>query len=565
MGSLALLALAWGAGAALARAPKPDPVEALRQALLASYAEPAERDQAIRASLGSLKTLGDLRRAIALPEWRDGYPDEAVAKVDGAHRRALREWFAESVRQVLGRGDEAAAGEMMNLLAEMAREPRGPGSEMARQLAPDVARWGRQGTPRVRLAAARTLGLLKPDATVAGPALEELLRSPGPDLRRAAAEALTGLLQEVALSATSPVPGQPPRTSRSEVARALLALLPALGHGLGDWQIDVRRRCAAGLDQAAQTFIGLIPEPAGLAEEEEPRQAPTPRVDARSELRPLVLGLRDQGTALARAVRDSDTEVRLVAQRTLEDLAKARLRWLRLVSATPGGNEGQSVPVDDPLAEGLRAALPNLAAGVADPEVRIRRAAIDVLEVLGPLATTAAPALARALNDPDRFVRWSAARTLGTLGPGVARVALPGLSRMLEDQDPDLRLVAANALARLNPGAQIVRTAKGPHGTGRGETALPALVRSMRSSDPALRIAALRTIQGMGSVAGSAVPALREALADPDPRVRQAAAEALGGLGPVARDATDDLRKAIADSSPDVRRAASDALLNVVR
>jgi HEAT repeat protein len=565
---LALLALMAGAQAAFTQAPKADPVECLRRTLRTTYQEPEERDKALRACVANLRALGDLRRALTLAEWRDAYPDQALAAVDGSHRRVLLERFAAGVRDVLRRGDVAAVTEMVNVLAEMATpeaaSPSGP--NLARQFAPDLAHLVRQGPPRVRMAAARALGLIEPDETVAGPALAELLQSPDPALRRAGVEGLANLLQRVAQSATGPIPGLPPRASRSEIARSAGGVVPGLGRGLGDWQVEVRRRCAAALSQAAETLLQLIPDPPSALEGEEPRHEVAPAGGSRSELRPLALALRDQGAALARALRDGDTEVRLQAQRALEDLAKARLRWLRLGS-TPSPNDAKPVAAtaDDPLAEGMRAALPNLAAAVADPEVRVRRAAIDVMEIMGPLALNAAPALARALNDPDRFVRWSAARTLGALGPGVSKIALPGLTRLLADPDADLRLAAAAAIERLNPSAQVVSTAKVPNGAGKGETALTALVRSLRSGDLALRVAALRTIKGMGPAARGAVPALREALGDPDAHVRQAAAETLGALGPSGRDAVEELRKAVTDPSPDVRRAAGDALLNVMR
>ena len=74
---------------------------------------------------------------------------------------------------------------------------------------------------------------------------------------------------------------------------------------------------------------------------------------------------------------------------------------------TPAALANEPV-VDDPLGEGLRALLPVLAMALTAKDVRVRRAALDVLDVLGPVATPASPAVARVLTDTDPFVRWSA-------------------------------------------------------------------------------------------------------------------------------------------------------------
>ena len=146
---------------------------------------------------------------------------------------------------------------------------------------------------------------------------------------------------------------------------------------------------------------------------------------ALAELRPLALVLREQGPTLARALRDADGEVRGLAAKGVEEMGQARWRWLRLASR--GGNQAESFG-EDPLLAGLQTTLPGLgAAAGGDPEVRVRRAAMDALEILGPAAAPAVPVLVRGLADPDRSTRWSAVRILGGIGPS-AGVALPALA-----------------------------------------------------------------------------------------------------------------------------------------
>jgi HEAT repeat protein len=550
-GGLALGALiVMAAVVARAQAGPAGPVEALRRVLQAPGTDVAARDRATRACLAALVRPGDLRRAATLPEWRDRPGDEAAA-VDRVNRAEVVNRFTRAVRDGLQHGDPAAMLVTIDLLAEVAGEARARGQapDLARPFAPDLAALVARGPPAARAAAARLLGQVRPPAEGAVPPLGELLQAADPALRRAAAEGLAGLIEAVA----HPAGEESEPAGRGEFVRMAAAVLPAVRLGLGDWHPEVRRRCVRATGQAAAGLARLLAEPPS-----HPEPGPT-HLQAKAEgaeFRPLALALRDQGPALAHALRDPDAEVRLQAQKALEELAHARRGWARAGAA------------DDPLLEGLRAAVPALADAVGDPDLRVRRAALDVLELLGPVGLPAARALAQALDDPDRFVRWSAVRTLSGLGPAALPWSAPGLTRLLDDKDLDVRLAAAGALERLAPAGAppVLRTIAAGYapGTPLARTALPALVRSLRAPDAEMRVAALRTLRSLNADARPAVPALCESLADPDERVRRSAAEVLGGLGPAARDAVGELRLALADRSPAVRRAAGDALLNIL-
>src|SRR5439155_995921 len=140
----------------------------------------------------------------------------------------------------------------------------------------------------------------------------------------------------------------------------------------------------------------------------------------------LIWACHQQVPALTQALGDPDAQVRLQAHQAFEELS---LTWNRLErraasfpavrvadgAATPSGllrvvAAGTQVrPEKVPLTaaelqeDETAAALAALAAGLCDPDVRARRAAVHALEALGPAAAPAAPALARALADPDRF------------------------------------------------------------------------------------------------------------------------------------------------------------------
>jgi HEAT repeat protein len=550
-------ALAVPVGVARGQAPAADPVERLRH-VLQSAAEVADRDRSTRDCIDGLKSLADLRRAMTLTEWRDRNPDSTFGAVDLANRAIVAERFQQAFRQLFARREATSAAVAVGMLADMASSARQAGEPVSylRPFGPDLADLVQHAPPKVQIIAARTLGMLDPDVSVAVPALGALLHSTDPNLRCAAAEGLFELLQAstqmVARDGLVASSG-----TRSGVVIATCTVLPVAGKGLADWHVEVRRRCVGTLGAGAAALGRLIGDPPSLTSGDGNDVSARIRAD-RDAVRPLALAVRDQEPALTKALRDGDTEVRLLAQRALEEVASARVRWVRL--------GGAALASDDPLLDGLTAALPALSSAANDADLRVRRAALDVLGVLGPASAPAVPALVHALRDTDRFVRWSAVRTLGAIGPAAARAALPGLTLLLDDEDLDVRKAAAETIQHLNPAAS------GYSGTGAAmshasvtHTAVPALVRSVRASDPEMRVAAIQTLRGMGSEMKPALPALREALADKDARVRQAAAEAVGALGPLARDAADDLRAVMNDTSPDVRQAAGEALLNVLR
>jgi HEAT repeat protein len=277
----------------------------------------------------------------------------------------------------------------------------------------------------------------------------------------------------------------------------------------------------------------------------------------RKELLPIIEALKEQSAALTHALADSDAQVRELARRALEDVTSPQLHLLgrvNQVAAGPGAEAKQpfhltSSSAANPLLENLQAMVQALAVGLTDPDVRARRAVVDVLESVGPAAAPAAQSLVTALKDPDRFVRWAAARTLGKIAPVEADSAVPALAELLRDHDLDLRLAAALALERYGPAAK---------------PAVPELIEGVKSTEPQLRVAAIRALGAVGGAdGGQAVPVLGACLRDTEPRVRQWAATVLGKFGPVAIDAEDWLRDVLEDPSPAVQKAAGDALLRI--
>jgi HEAT repeat protein len=258
--------------------------------------------------------------------------------------------------------------------------------------------------------------------------------------------------------------------------------------------------------------------------------------------------LGEPANGLARVLIDSDPGTRLMARKALEAMGNTRRRQERLQASFASNSISLSSMPDDPLVKTLHATMPQLIRGVTDPDVKIRQATIDVLEMFGDASRPGVPALVQALSDSNHFVRWAAGRTLGKIGPVQEDTAVPGLAKLLEESDLDLRLTAAWALEHFGPSAKA---------------AVPALTKAVARGDPEIRKAVMSTLIAIGKDAESAIPAITAELANPNPGVRMAAAEVLGRFGPAARSAENALKTALEDDDPEVRVAASDALLSI--
>jgi HEAT repeat protein len=522
-----------------------DPVQGLRQALQAPAHDLPGRDRTVKSRLVELHGLTEMAQALMLREWRDEDVTPQVAAGDRANRTTLLHSFEQEMRTIFAQGDpssQVAAAELLAAIGASARGTSGKES-LGRRLGPDLVELIAQGRPQVRPAAVRALGRVRPDWQVAQPALNDVIGSVLVEQRLAAADALVSLVEVVTELTARSRNASGVDATRGEVIAVGAAVVPVAGRGLSDVEPGVRARCALAIGKAVVALSRLVMDPVGpesrigltyTAEQLQREQA---------EELPLLLALKKQGPALARALSDGDGEVRVLIQQVLEEIACLRLHLLRRTSDTPPAGEA------DPLGDCVQPALAALVKGLSDPDLYARLTVLDTLEALGPTAAPVGPAVVRALADNNRFVRWAAARTLGTMSPAGAGEAVPALARLLSDADLNLRLAAAAALDRYGPASAA---------------AVPSLIEMSSRDDVEGRIAALRVLAKIGNpYAAPAVPVFRAALADPDGRVRRLAAHALGTLGPAARDAVQELRQARCDPSLEVQKAAAAALVQI--
>lgn len=220
-------------------------------------------------------------------------------------------------------------------------------------------------------------------------------------------------------------------------ARAVSAIVPRLS----ERPVERRRLLRVALARAVQSGQ------AEAAVREQLRNAELPAVALLDLLRALgdeISAYPEAGPAVARLAADPAFRTRFLL---LEPAA-------RLAASDPGARrfvEDTLARDDNPLlraqaARVLRAAAPfqrALVAAVADPEMRVREAAVEKVKELG--AGFAAPAVeARLLGDPWPLVRAASAEAIAALGPSSQLDA--ALVEALEDDSALVRAPAVRAL-----------------------------------------------------------------------------------------------------------------------
>jgi HEAT repeat protein len=572
--ALVVLALALGwydAPAALAAL---DPVDALQKELQQQPEGDLEEKETKELGAAHKKRLeklakalvrvGDLRRALLLSGFSSPDPPGRrpeiteiqleLARVRREVRAGLAERLVAGLRRILKKNDRATTLAALALIGDVASQESGVLHEEGglhdsdevntlRPLADDLVKLlaTEKKETAVRAGAVLALCKLLPGNKVGREVLTKALAARAVGERRAAAAGLGSWARLSRLANTS---------VKQKVALAQ-EVVNLAGRGLADKDTRVRRGCLEAIRQAASLLEGLVVWPEG----EPPRMA-SPRELAKKRkeaaavwkaLAPLARALNKQIPTLIPALKDADPAVCLAAHQALEAVVNARQRSRQYAAAAPPAPRGEKGGPDfKDLFDAAPRAVPQLTATLGRKSVRLRLAAIYVLETLGTEAASAADALVKALADRNAFVRWGAVRALGKMAPHGATRAVPGLARLLDDDSRDVRVTAVVALERYGPAA------KG---------AVKELAAVVKGSEDPLRLLAIGALVAIGKEARSAEPALVAALSAKGNRVRAAAARALARLGARSKATRAALLEALDDPEPAVREGASAALL----
>ena len=422
-GALQMLAGGWCCLQATAQSPS-EPVEQIRITLNGSDQSPAEREKSLRVQARRLNTLQEVRLALELAEWLGPDNTSPNASSDGRVRAELVVRLSQGYRDILAGKDLVTRGQLLATLAERthdqntARGVLDACSSLAELLGLVAA-----GTdPDQGCHAIELLGRVPVPPGSLLHAYEGALLPNSPMRRLAVAQSLDELIRHST---------QGTRVKKSLALERVVPLTPLVVTLCGDEQVRVRRAALDTAQRLSQLALQTIRDeqivPAGVPESSRP--------EVHAAARRLVM---DLAAKICVCLRDPDAEARLRAQRCLDDLLHTR-DALRTRS-TSGG---------DPLAKVLPGCLITLSEALRDPEPKVRRAALAVLENLGADAAPCSASLVEALYDPDAFVRWGAIRAVTNLGPAIVPEGPARIRLRLEDEDADVRAAAEGALRRL--------------------------------------------------------------------------------------------------------------------
>jgi HEAT repeat protein len=580
-----------------------DPVEELRQLLaeeprLPPATQPAiavlaQRRQHLEETARKLHFLGDVGRALLLPEWRNadrldraspGLPEQidpivhrpdserfqqdltnllqrvqdkdredalrmAAAAIDHSVRLLLLEHWERGLRSCLESGrpaEEIAAAEwigaaMIDVRRQENLEAQAAGveSDMPCRRVPS----GSTGCVRRHLRTlAGNLGKLTREAR-------------DPEVQAAAARALGELEAdpETCVAALQPLlePSRPVLVRRAVagaigttiatvvglekrdpnlVLRTAERALPVVSGSLADPDAQVRRLCLNACRQIAAALKEMISE-----------QASKGPPGGLAAYRPLMATVQKDLPRLERGVLDPVPGLRVAACRVLEDLALAAqmVRNEEAMPAVPKASPTNTAP-GTPVA--LTPETPGRGRYVEDGGLRVASFVVpkpeqrpQPLPVELSLGGTV-PALGDSLRHPDPRVRLAALDVLETLcveNGSQPRVvpAIPALVQAVCDPNKTVRWEAARTLGRL--GKTMPRLA--PQEVKPAVHAL--MTRFHDQEDLGVRTAAAVALECFGPEARDAVPLLAQVLPRGDREYRIAVLHALQGIGTEARPA----------------------------
>jgi hypothetical protein len=384
-----LLVLAADRGAAQYQGPAStgDPVEDLRLSLTVFPGDSSEaglenRKKTLLKRVAALRTLGELRRALMLTEWKDTTGiSPKLEEVDREVRKAVGDRLKEGLEGVAARGAQAHRVAVATMIGEMGVSVRGTGGledvgGYARTLVPTLVKLSQDADPAVRVAALAAIGKVNPPPAPAAEAIKRRIQKDDAPQRRAATDALINLVRTVAQLQKSQSGGGI-KVETGDVIVAAQEVVPVAALALNDPDVYVRRFAQEALLQAVAGINEVLPQPFKASDFPAPgriwsddevkdyQEVKAPAMLAlEQKYLPVLVALQKQGPALAKSLGDPDTQVRVLARRTLEAtaLARARLRqWAASLPARPDGPKFD-VLVNDRLLDAIRPGMELIAA-----------------------------------------------------------------------------------------------------------------------------------------------------------------------------------------------------------
>ena len=566
-----------------------DPVEDLRQTLAKGSDDNVPeavdyRRTKTREVLLRIKTIGQMRRALVLDEWKTDpgrVINPQIKAVDIEMRSQLGERMVRAMKAAVDRGDPNSGIAVANQIAELGPTVRALEEKdrngFSRGLTPLVARLCADRDLGVRQEALRAIGNINGVPSAVAEVLKNTLKSdPEVGPKRIAADGLQQMIKVVSHLQRQGQTTTGVEADTKDLIETLRQVIPVAAAGLDDGDSEVRALCLNAVREAAQILSELMnvpkdfrrnyfpPVDRALSKIEREKIVAAYELVARdfALVKPAQDAIRAESARISVALGDPESRVRLAACQAFEGLANARLSMIRRANNLPSlknVKEGlEKTPVEITknvtfLDAFIARDLPRVEVLLRDPDIMIRRSSAEILERLEEKGIPALAGVVLAMQDRDRMVRWTAARAVGTMGklpPDQNPAAVAGLAKLLSDSDLNLRIAAAYSLEAMGPVAA---------------DAIPALGEAIRVGDVEVRQACMYALIKMGSRAVEALPALIEALKSNDSRVLKIACETIAEIGPPAIAALPALRRLIGSEEGEVRSWASEAMLSIQR
>ena len=209
--------------------------------------------------------------------------------------------------------------------------------------------------------------------------------------------------------------------------------------------------------------------------------------------------------------------------------------------------------------------VPTLTAALKDPNLRVRRCVLTILDSLAERSESAVEALVEALKNENEEVADDAIQVLGysMMTDRLGQIVTPALVVALEDKSTKVRLRSARTLVRWGAGERgvsaMVEILRDPGAAQANKTerivnrrtaanvlekigpaardAIPALIEATKNDDPLLRVHAACALLEIGE-RDAALPVLRAARADPDSQASSVANRALNRIEAEKRPST---------------------------
>jgi HEAT repeat protein len=563
------------------RAQAPDPVEELRTTVEALENKKAQFAD-LQAVVGRLKSLPDLLEASQVRQLVTTRQEKLLDLLEQNIRDPLKGKIDKAVRD----GTDGTKLALAVRIGEIKIITAGYGLN---QGVKDYVQFtlylsGKLGelvesessSSEVRQAAARGLGNLLVDPAKAVSALKTMF-APNRGLaeKRTAAAAMVSLIKNYDLMLRSLTGQKSDVLTIKDVLLVCKEVTAGAATALHEKDAIVRRAALDALLGVTE-FVGsqsVLPTTPPFTDVPASHKAIEPTLQSLNQV------IQDPG--FTKALTSADGAQRLLSLKVLEKLGNIRQRIELRLEAAEQPFKGDA----DVLRPGLEKAVKQAAVNLRSPNVELRLATAEFLELVGKAAAVTVPDLKAQLRDVSPFVRWVVVRVLGKIGTldlesmakksakkssaaSLTEVVL-ALATSLNDKDLDVRITAAENVASLAYQAHSVKDAK------RRKEALeivqrtvPALVQSASAPlvDYSSQVAMLKAISATGVPPDDSLKVARilsELLRNPAPQVRQSAAATLGSMGPLAADAAPALQKALQDEDEAVRAAASRALLQI--